>query len=121
MEALALTLIVFALAGFFAFRWVKKRAADMSGLLSTGATVTGKVVMAQRIRRSRTYEACMLRYSFVAGNGIEYEREIELKPRDFALYSEGQAINIVYDPSNPDNSMLQGAVKEARAASRRAP
>ncbi|HNP62668.1 MAG TPA: DUF3592 domain-containing protein [Woeseiaceae bacterium] len=114
MAELVLTIIVLAVAGFFAVRWVKKRASAMAGLLTNGETVTGRIVMAKRVRRSRTYKACMVRYAFVTRDGREYEREIEVRPRDFESYTEGQEIDIVYDPGNPEKSMLQSAVRKAR-------
>ena len=114
MAALVLTIFVLAVVGIFVVRWVRKRASAMAGLLTNGKTVTGRIVIAKRVRRSRTYKACMVRYAFVTRDGREYEREIEVRPRDFELYTEGQEIDVVYDPEYPENSMLQSTVRDAR-------
>lgn len=116
METLAFVVVLFAIIGVYAIRRVKKRALDMSGLLSGGETVTGKVVMAERVRRSRTHYACRVRYAFVARDGNEYEREIEVLPNELERYREGQAIDVIYNPGNPNVSMLASAVADARDA-----
>lgn len=91
----------------------------MSGLLSQREVATGTIVSAQRVRRSRTADSCLVRYAFTAKGGNEYHREIEVKAQEFEKYTEGQPIDIVYDPKNPDNNMLRRAVDDARAAPRR--
>ncbi|GEM_PF-2925690 len=118
MAELALTILLLAVAGYAVLRWIRTRATAMAALLSHGETVTGTIVMAERVRRSRTHKACRVRYAFTARDGAEYEREIEVLPKEFARYSEGQAVEVVYDLSNPESSMLKSAVQDARDARR---
>lgn len=72
--------------------------------------------MAQRVRLSRTHKSCRLRCAFVAKDGVEYEREFEVMPREFEQYSEGEAVDVVYDSQNPEKNMLKTAVQDARNA-----
>ncbi len=59
-----------------------------------------------------------MRYAFVTSGGIEYEREIEVLPKEFEQFNTGQPIEIVYDPVNPEVNMLKSAVSAAREAVR---
>lgn len=118
MPEFALIVVLFAVAAFFAYRQFVRRGKEMSMLVSRGTEVTGKVIGVRRIRRSRTHTAFRVRYAFVTSGGIEYEREIEVLPKEFEQFSEGQPIEIVYDPVNPEVNMLKKAVSAARKAMR---
>lgn len=116
MEKFFLIIVFFAVVGFLAIRHIKKRANEMSSLMSRGTEVTGKVVEVRKVRKSRTHKSFQMRYKFVTSGGIEYERKVELRPTEFDQYREGQAIEIVYDPVNPENNVLKRAMLAARDA-----
>lgn len=116
MATIAFVIILLVIGAVVAVRWLKRRAGDMAGLMSSGETASATVVMAQRVRKSRTHKACRVRYAFVAKDGVEYAREIEVPPKEFGQFREGQAIDVVYDSGNPEVSMLASAVSAAREA-----
>lgn len=101
----------------FAWRRIMARGRKMAMLVSRGTAVTGTIVKKELRRRSKTHKACRLRYAFTTTGGMKYEREIEVRPKEFADYSEGQAIQIVYDPSDPGANALKSMVDAVRDAS----
>ncbi|MBT8099839.1 MAG: DUF3592 domain-containing protein [Gammaproteobacteria bacterium] len=121
MAEMLLIIVLIVIGLIFAWRRLTRRGRQMAMLVSRGTVVTGQVVKAERKRLSRTHDAFMLRYSFVSSGGIEYEREIEVMPKDFDNYVEGQAIDVVYDPAAPEVNMLKDAVDVARKAMNRMP
>ena len=116
MPEFALIVVFLAVIFFFAYRQFMRRGKQMAMLVSRGTEVTGKVISAKRVRRSRTHKAFRVRYAFVTSGGIEYEREIEVLPKEFEQFSAGQPIELVYDPVNPEVNMLKSAVSAAREA-----
>lgn len=112
-ESILIIAVVVALA-YYAWRRISVRGRQMAMLISRGTVVTGKVVRTERKRLSRAYKACRVRYEFTTTGGLSYEREIEVLPKEFGNYSEGQAIDIVYDPVDPEVNALRDAVDAVR-------
>ena len=119
MPEVMLIIILLAVVLIVAYRHIARRGRQMARLLSRGTQVTGKVISARRVRRSRTDRAFRVRYGFVTSGGVKYEREIEVGPTEFEQFSEGQSLEIVYDPGNPEVNMLKSAVSAAREAMNR--
>lgn len=118
MAEIALILIVLIVGLAIAIRYFARRGSQMADLRARGTEGTSHVIDAQRVRRSRTHMACRVRYAFATTGGVRYEREVEVLPKEFANYHEGQEIGIVYDPVNPENNMMNEAVVAAREASK---
>lgn len=116
MAEIATTLVLLIFLIVLALRYAGRRGREMAMLMSRGTEVTGEVIDVRRVRRSRTHKGCRVRYRFSTTGGIRYEREIEVRPKEFADYSKGQDITIVYDPANPKINMLGSAVNLAREA-----
>lgn len=114
-ETLLIAAVVVALL-VFAWRRITARSREMAMLVSRGTAVTGKIVKKELRRRSRTHKACRLRYAFTTTGGMQYEPEIEVRPKEFGDYREGQAIRIVYDPSDPGVNALKSMVDTVRDA-----
>lgn len=114
-ETILLVAVIVALL-VFAWRRIMARSREMAMLVSRGSAVTGKIVRKELRRRSRTHKACRLRYAFTTTDGMLCEREIEVRPTEFADYREGQAIQIVYDPSDPGVNALKSMVDTVRDA-----
>ena len=114
-ESLFIVVIVIVVLTM-AYRHFARRGRQMALLMSRGTEITGKVIDARRVRRSRTHTAFRVRYAFETTGGFRYEREIEVPPKEFDDYRKGQDIAIVYDPANPENNMLNSAVVAAREA-----
>lgn len=113
--------VVAAIALFFFFRRAAKRAREAADLVSRGTPVTATVIKLERKRRSRSSFSYRLRYRFTTTGGVDYERETELLPKEFKNYSEGQDIEVVYDPANPDVSMMKSMVDMTRDAMQKSP
>lgn len=111
---LIVALILVALAA--ALRYLKRKAGNMASLMATGEVARGHVAKVEKRKLSRADSAFFVRYGFTAADGVDYEREIEVLPNEFSKYTEGQPIDIIYDPRNPDQSVLKDAVDAVRAA-----
>ena len=108
----ALILVAIAVA----IRYLKRKAGNMASLMATGEVARGHVAKVEKRRLSRTDRAFFVRYGFTAADGVDYEREIEVLPDEYSKYTEGQPIDIVYDPRNPELSVLKDAVDAVRTA-----
>jgi hypothetical protein len=93
-------------------------ATRMGSLTTNGLEASATITSAERRRRSRGEHAYYVNYAFNAVNGIEYSREIEVRPSEFADFAAGQKIAIVYDSSDPDNSVLKSSVEQVRELQR---
>lgn len=121
MSEAFLFFLVAAIALFFFFRQAAKRARQAADLISRGTPITAKVIKLERKRRSRSSTSYRLRYRFTTTGGVDYERETELLPREFKNYTEGQDIEVVYDPSDPNVSMMKSMVDATRDAMNKSP
>ncbi len=110
-----------AIGLFLFFRNAAKRARQAANLVSRGIPVTAKVIKLEGKRRSSSRSSYRLRYRFTTTGGVEYERETVLKPKEFKEYSEGQDIEVVYDPADPAVNMMKSIVDLTRNAMNKSP
>ena len=106
---------------FWAIRRVAKRGQRLKLLSERGRTVVGTVTHVRAERRSRGEKDLVVGYSFKSGGGTEYSRKLIVTPQEFKSFSQGQHIDIVYLPDDPNiNAMkklvdqIQGAMKSKR-------
>jgi hypothetical protein len=121
MMGLLITAILgVAIAGvYFALRGVMRRGREIGQLCADGQAATAEVVELRKQKRSRGERYYYVRYSFRASSGQEYSREWDVDGSEFAGYTKGQALDIVYLPSNPDISALKSLVETTRDAVQR--
>ena len=113
-----LILIAIGAAIWFALRKLKAKLAlaaeRMSSLVQQGIATTGRISAAERRRRSRGEYDYFVTYSFEAKDGSEYSKELRVKATEFDDYTEGQPIDLVYLPNNPDVSATREMVDKIR-------
>lgn len=100
-------------------RRVMRRGQEISQLCVDGRAATAEVVELRKQKRSRGERYYYVRYSFRAFSGQEYSREWKVDGAEFASYTKGQPLDIVYLPSNPETSALKSLVDKTRDAVRR--
>lgn len=99
-------------------RRVMRRGQEINQLCADGRAATAEVVELRKQKRSRGERYYYVRYSFRASSGQEYSREWDVDGSEFAGYTKGQALDIVYLPSNPETSALKSLVDKTRDAMR---
>ncbi len=113
-----LILIAIVAAIWFGVRKLKEKLAaaaeTMSSLVREGIATTGRISAAERRRRSRGEYDYFVTYSFEAKDGNEYSKERRVKATEFGDYAEGQPIDIVYLPNDPDVSATREMVDKVR-------
>lgn len=99
-------------------RRVMRRGQEISQLCVDGRAASAEVVELRKQKRSRGERYYYVRYSFRASSGQEYSREWDVNGSEFAGHTKGQAVDIVYLPSNPETSALKSLVDKTRDAMR---
>lgn len=100
-------------------RRVMRRGQEISQLCADGRVATAEIVELRKQKRSRGERYYFVRYSFKASSGQEFSREWDVDGSEFAGYAEGQALDIVYLPSDPETSALKSLVDKTRDAIQR--
>lgn len=109
--------ILVAIVGIVAMiRRVSKRGDELKQLCDRGQAVVGKLTQLRKQRRSRTDDDHYITYTFTSGGGIEYSRELKVSEYEFADYAEGQAVDVVYLPDDPNINALKTLVDQMRDA-----
>ena len=113
-----LILIAIVAAIWFAIRKLKEKmmaaAETMSSLVQEGIATTGRVSAAERRRMSRGEYDYFVTSSFDAKDGSEYSKELRVKATEFDEYAEGQPIDVVYLPGDPNVSATREMVDKVR-------
>ena len=102
-----------------AIRRVAKRSQSLKLLGERGHSVVGTVTHVRAERRSRGEKDLVVRYSFKSGGGTEYSHQLKVTPKEFKSYSEGQDIDIVYLPDDPNVNALKVLVDQITNAMNR--
>lgn len=121
MAELVLVIIVVIALLMYARHRLKAAATRMDSLTKSGLEASATITKAERRRRSRGEYAFYVTYAFNATNGIEYTRELEVGPSELSDFEEGQTVAIIYDSSNPGNSVLKTSVDQVRELQRNRP
>ena len=116
-ETVLVILVLMGLA-WFGLRSIRNAAKRMATLSMTGARTKGHVRKVEKKRLSRTDDAYLVHIEFTTADGREQTWELKVRHSDFDNYYEGQVLDIVYDPSNPENCAFESTVEEARAIRR---
>jgi len=118
MTELLLVVVVIVALLIYTRRRLKAAATRMDSLTKNGLEASATITKVERRRRSRGERAFYVTYAFNAVNGIEYTREFEIPPSEFTEFDAGQTVAIVYNSSDPDNSVLKTSVDQVRELQR---
>ena len=121
--AVIITLGIFAIAGLFALfealgdrrKWLKREEVERS---RTTGVIVGFAEERHRYRRRRSLNApyVTVYYPIVRfqADGVEYElKSASVVPRD--KYPEGQSVDLLYDPNNPNHFHLDRGDAQERS------
>ena len=92
-----------------------RRDYQMRDLVAQGVPVTGKVIRQLRFTGTRGQRNRYLRYEFSVGAG-RYTHKIAVTVDESERYQDGDAIQLIYLPSNPKVSARVEMVEQCRQA-----
>ena len=123
LQAVIITLGIFAFAGLFGLiealgdrsKWLKREEAERT---RTIGVIVGFAEERHRYRRRRSLNAhyVTVYYPIVRfrADGVEYElKSASIVPRD--QYPEGQSVDVLYDPNNPNHFHLDRSDAQERS------
>ena len=86
-------------------------------LLLEGETTTARITAAEKRRMSRGEFEYFVTYAFKSRDDVEHSKELRVSATEFDDYREGQQIDVVYLPSDPDVSATHAMVARVRNTS----
>ncbi len=115
MAETLLVLVILAALAWWGLRAVRKVANRMATLSMSGARAKGHVRRVEKKRLSRTDNAYLVHIEFETTLGKQHTYTLKVRHSDVDDYYEGQVLDIVYDPSNPDNCALRSTLDEVQS------
>ena len=118
MEFLLILIIVLLIGTgvIFVVRRLSRRGQELKQLCENGSAAVGTLTEVRAERRSRSEDDHFIRYTFKSFTGNEYSRELKVKESEYVNYTQGQAVDIIYLPNDPDINALKILVDQMREA-----
>ncbi|MEM1229880.1 MAG: hypothetical protein AAGI15_05035 [Pseudomonadota bacterium] len=123
MDALLLFALLatpFLVVGWLIVRWIRgiaTRGREFQALIADGVQTDAIAMAIESIRQNRAgFKKCYLTYRFQDDAGNAHEKRLRVWERDLDGLREGQTIEVVYLPGQPDINALERHLAETRSA-----